>query len=66
MPAAAFDTRVDLPVALTGRASKGIARKLRRHGATLISRPESFLVTKDNHFDGIALHGIAPHPTAPG
>jgi hypothetical protein len=31
--------------------SKGIARKLRRQGATLISRPESFLVTTDNHLE---------------
>jgi multimeric flavodoxin WrbA len=44
--AAAFDTRVDVPAALSGRASKGIARALRRHGATLIAEPESFLVTK--------------------
>jgi hypothetical protein len=49
--AAAFDTRVDLPAALTGRASKGVARELRRHGATLISAPRSFLVTKDNHLE---------------
>jgi hypothetical protein len=45
---AAFDTRVDLPAALTGRASKGIARRLRHHGLTLITEPESFLVTKEN------------------
>ncbi len=44
--AAAFDTRVEMPAALTGRASKGIARNLRRHGATLIAEPESFFVTK--------------------
>jgi Flavodoxin domain len=49
--AAAFDTRVDLPVSLTGRASKGIARELRRRGATLISEPRSFLVTKDNRLE---------------
>ena len=30
--AAASDTRFDLPAAITGRASKGIARKLRHHG----------------------------------
>jgi hypothetical protein len=40
--AAAFDT---------GRASKGIARKLRRHGATLISDPERFFVTNDNRLE---------------
>jgi flavorubredoxin len=49
--AAAFDTRFNFSVALTGRASKGIARKLRRHGATLIARPESFFVTKESHLE---------------
>ena len=49
--AAAFDTRVDMPTVLTGRASKGIAHKLRQHGATLVCEPESFLVTKDNHLE---------------
>jgi flavodoxin len=49
--AAAFDTRFDLPAAFTGRASRGIARKLRRHGATLISDPESFFVTNDNRLE---------------
>ena len=47
--AAAFDTRMDAAPALTGRASKGIARRLRRHGCTLIAEPESFLVSKENH-----------------
>jgi hypothetical protein len=47
--AAAFDTRIEAPAVLTGRASKGIARELRRHGFTLAAEPESFLVTKDNH-----------------
>jgi hypothetical protein len=47
--AAAFDTRIAAPAALTGRASKGIARKLRRRGCNLVADPESFLVTKDNH-----------------
>ena len=49
--AAAFDTRFDLPAAVTGRASKGIARKLRHHGAKLICEPESFFVKKDNHLE---------------
>jgi hypothetical protein len=49
--AAAFDTRFDLPAAITGRASKGIARKLRHHGATLIAEPVSFFVKKDNHLE---------------
>ncbi|MGZ8752151.1 MAG: flavodoxin family protein [Acidimicrobiia bacterium] len=50
-PAAAFDTRVDMSPVLTGRASKGIARKLRHAGATLVVEPESFLVSKDNHLE---------------
>ncbi len=47
-PAAAFDTRMSGPPMLTGRASKGIARRLRRHGYELIAEPESFLVSKEN------------------
>jgi hypothetical protein len=46
--AAAFDTRLRAPAWLTGRASKGIARGLRRRGCSLVTGPESFLVTKDN------------------
>jgi hypothetical protein len=46
--AAAFDTRVDANPTVTGRASKGIARKLRHHGFDLIAEPESFLVTGDS------------------
>lgn len=49
--AAAFDTRMHGPPALTGRASKGIAKQLRHHGARLITDPESFIVTKDNHLE---------------
>ena len=49
--AAAFDTRVDMAVVLSGRASKGIAHRLRQHGATLVCDPESFFVTKDNHLE---------------
>ncbi len=53
--AAAFDTRIDGPATLTGRASKGIARRLRHHGLELIAGPESFLVDKHNHLlDGEA------------
>lgn len=47
--AAAFDTRIDAPPVLTGRAAKGIAKRLRDHGCTLVVEPESFLVTKDSH-----------------
>jgi hypothetical protein len=43
-PAAAFDTRIDAAAMITGRASKGIGRKLVRHGATMVADPESFLV----------------------
>ena len=46
--AAAFDTRLDAPAMFTGRASKAIARLLRRHGATMAADPESFLVTNAN------------------
>jgi len=47
--AAAFDTRVDMSTLVTGRASKGIAKQLRRHGFDVVVDPESFLVTKDTH-----------------
>jgi hypothetical protein len=49
MKAAAFDTRIMAPAPLTGRASKGIAKRLRDHGCDVIVEPESFLVTKDSH-----------------
>jgi hypothetical protein len=49
--AAAFDTRIDAPPAFTGRASKGIAKQLRTHGARLVVDPESFLVTKESHLE---------------
>lgn len=47
--AAAFDTRFDAAAVLTGRASKGIAKLLRKAGLTLLAEPESFLVDKDTH-----------------
>ncbi|MDR2988183.1 MAG: flavodoxin domain-containing protein [Nocardiopsaceae bacterium] len=46
--AAAFDTRMQGPAIVTGRASKGIGGALRRRGYELIVKPESFLVTKAN------------------
>jgi Flavodoxin len=46
---AAFDTRLDMPSVLTGRAGLGIARRLRHHGCHLVAEPESFLVDKSNH-----------------
>ena len=55
--AAAFDTRLDAPAVLTGRASKGIAKRLRAHGSTLVVEPMSFLVTKESHLvDDEATH----------
>ena len=42
--AAAFDTRVNGIALLTGRASRPIARLLRRHGYRLVAAPEGFLV----------------------
>lgn len=45
---AAFDTRMAGPAALTGRASKTIARLLEQHGLTRIAPAQSFLVTKGN------------------
>jgi hypothetical protein len=47
--AAAFDTRVDAPALITGRASKGISRQLRWLGFRETAEPMSFLVSKDNH-----------------
>jgi hypothetical protein len=47
--AGAFDTRLKAPAVLSGRASKGIAKRLREHGCTLVVEPESFLVTKETH-----------------
>ncbi len=47
--AAAFDTRVDIAPMLSGRASKGIAKHLRRLGCEMLADPESFFVTKDAH-----------------
>lgn len=53
--AVAFDTRIDAPAVFTGRASRGIARRLRRHGFDELRSPESFLVDKHNHLlDGEA------------
>jgi hypothetical protein len=48
-PAAAFDTRIDAPAAFTGRASRGIARRLKGRGCRLAADPQSFLVDKHNH-----------------
>ena len=47
--AAAFDTRLDKPPMITGRASKAIGRALTKRGARLVARPQSFLVDNKNH-----------------
>jgi hypothetical protein len=54
--AAAFDTRLgSVSPVMSGRASKGIARRLRHHGFDLVAEPRSFLIGKDNHLlDGEA------------
>jgi hypothetical protein len=44
LAAAAFDTRADKPAVLTGSAARGIAKRLRQHGCTLATKPESFFV----------------------
>ena len=49
--AAAFDTRMHGPAIFTGRASRGIDKRLRTHGFTTVADPESFLVDKDGVLD---------------
>lgn len=46
--AAAFDTRIDKPIVLTGSAAKGIAKRLERRGFRLALKPECFLVSTGN------------------
>ena len=48
MAAAAFDTRLQGPELLTGRASTGIGRRLHHYGFTEVAAPRSFLVSRDN------------------
>lgn len=50
-PAAAFDTRVHGTTLLTGQASKGIAKRLDKHGYHLVVDPESFFVDKSTHLE---------------
>jgi flavodoxin len=58
--AAAFDTRIDKSVVLTGSAAKGIAKRLQRHGYRVVVRPECFLVTTKNRLvDGEIQHAQA-------
>ncbi|MFZ0323525.1 MAG: flavodoxin domain-containing protein [Actinomycetes bacterium] len=44
--AAAFDTRLDSAPVLTGRASRGITHRLRKHGFTMVGDAMSFLVDR--------------------
>jgi hypothetical protein len=58
-PSAAFDTRIDKPLILTGSAAKGISRRLERRGFRLALPPECFLVTTENHLlDGEIEHAL--------
>ena len=41
---AAFDTRIEKSAVLTGAASRGIAKRLRRRGFEVVGDPESFFV----------------------
>jgi hypothetical protein len=45
---AAFDTRIDKPVFLTGSAAKGLTPRLQGSGYRLLTKPESFVVTMKN------------------
>ena len=49
--AAAFDTRMHGPAALTGRACKRVAHLLKEHGFDVVAAPESFLVTKQDRLE---------------
>lgn len=60
--AAAFDTRFDKSVVLTGSAARGIGRRLRGRGLRLVAEPESFLVSTQNRL----LEGEVEHATAWG
>ncbi|NUR30174.1 MAG: flavodoxin [Catenulispora sp.] len=47
--AAAFDTRLSAPPLFTGRASRRIAKRLRKSEFDTADEPVSFLVDKQNH-----------------
>jgi flavodoxin len=71
--AAAFDTRIDKPVIITGSAAKGIARRLEGRGFRLAAEPRSFLVSNENRLlDGELEHAaiwageVAKRATADG
>jgi len=44
LPVATFDTRFRKPKLLVGAASEGIAKHVRKRGAQIVTRPESFFV----------------------
>jgi hypothetical protein len=46
---AAFDTRTTIAAFLSGRASRAIQARLRRHGRVMVGRRASFLVDGANH-----------------
>ena len=46
--AATFDTRLNGVPAFTGRASRPMARLLKRHGRRLVAAPASFLIGSQN------------------
>jgi hypothetical protein len=48
---AAFDTRYTGLAGLTGRASKAISRKLRKHAFEVVAKPESYLVDSKHHLE---------------
>jgi flavodoxin len=46
--AAAFDTRFQMPRVLTGSAAASATKLLKRAGANVAARPESFFVTRES------------------
>jgi flavodoxin len=46
MVAATFDTRFRIPATISGSAARKIAGKLRRAGVLMLTRPESFFVSR--------------------
>jgi flavodoxin len=58
--AAAFDTRFDKSVVITGSAAKGIGRRLEGRGFRLVVEPECFLISTQNRLvDGETAHATA-------
>jgi hypothetical protein len=59
LPVAAFDTRIDKPRLLTGAASVGIVKRLRRLGCRASAAAESFFVGTDAAGTGLAAGELA-------